>query len=157
MRRVGSGIALGFKVDKLPDNLYLYPCLYGVEETKEFIKESIDLYAKDNPDDFKTDSTAIYANTWAIAALSSKHPSFSYEKEVRTVTFLGLAGKTKFRVSNNLIIPYKLIKYPLESLETIVVGPCADPLRTKKSIKCYLNSVGLVHVNVELSKVPFRR
>lgn len=152
----GTGIALGFNVESLPDNLCLYPCLYGADETEKFVKTTIDLYKSNYPNDYKQHPTAIYAHTWAIAALSSKHPSFAYEKEIRIITFLGLAGKTRFRVSNNLIVPYKLIKYPLESLRKIVVGPCADPYRTRKSIKYYLGCIGLSHVNIEMSKVPFR-
>lgn len=153
----GTGVALGFKVSAMPRNNRLSSCLYGTDEIMSFVRDTVELYKKNYPTDYAHTPEAIMSHTWAIAALSSKHPSYSYEKEVRVYTFLGIDGSTHYRLSNNLIVPFKLLTYPLESLVKVIVGPCADPYRTRKSIRDYLDSVGLGHVVVELSKAPYRK
>ena len=84
----------------------------------------------------------------------AKNHSYKYEDEVRAVLFDD--SPVKYRVSGNLIIPYKEICLPKESLHEIIVGPCNDPSRTKESITGYLNSIGMNHVYVSNSLVPYR-
>lgn len=153
----GMGVSIGFKVDSIPDNYQLIPCLYGPEEAKAFVEASIQNFHEKCPDESGEYADVFMRYVGSIAIWATKNKSFSYEREARVVTFRGLAGKTMFRLSNNLIVPFKLMTYPPESLERIVVGPCADPYRTKRSVKYYLEEIGLGHVQVELSKVPFRK
>ena len=89
-------------------------------------------------------------------AFSLKHPSYSYEKEVRLMSTISDKDEIKHRFKNNLIIPYIEKYFPKDALKEIIVGPNNDMERTIYSLEKYLKHIGFEHVKVTPSKVPYR-
>jgi hypothetical protein len=93
--------------------------------------------------------------------LTSKHPAYEHEQEVRLV-ILGQPTKlrphvtTRFRGSE--IVPY--IKHPMPvrtNIAEIIVGPAAQ-LDAERTLRVMLNSLGLdpANVSVDRSRIPYR-
>lgn len=89
-------------------------------------------------------------------AFSLKHPSYSYEKEVRLMSTISDKDEIKHRFKSNLIIPYLEKYFPKKALKEIIVGPNNDMERTIYSLEKYLKHIGFEHVKVTPSKVPYR-
>jgi hypothetical protein len=89
-------------------------------------------------------------------ASALKHQAYKYENEARLLYMNPKKEEIKYRYRNNHIIPYIEKFFPKEALSDIIVGPNNDMQRTMHSIKTYLNHIGLNHVNISESKVPYR-
>ena len=76
-------------------------------------------------------------NPIIMFAFSLKHPSYSYEKEVRLLSVAtgGDKDEIKHRFKNNLIIPYIEKYFPKDALKEIIVGPNNDMERTIYSLE----------------------
>jgi hypothetical protein len=46
--------------------------------------------------------------------------------------------------------------YPKEVVKKIIIGPCNDFERSTKSLQGWLNKIGMEHVNVTYSMLPYR-
>lgn len=94
--------------------------------------------------------------------LTSKHPAYAHEQEVRLV-ILGESAKlaplisTRFRSSE--IVPYIAQPKDLRSphgISEIVVGPAA-PADTERTLRTMLDSVGLTWaIDIRRSEIPYR-
>jgi Protein of unknown function (DUF2971) len=94
--------------------------------------------------------------------LTSKHPAYNYEQEIRliilgTQAVVGPHVTTRLRGSE--IVPYIAHPMPLReprNIAEIVVGPAA-PADAKRTVRAMLNSLG-VDPNIEVSRsdIPYR-
>lgn len=90
-----------------------------------------------------------------------KHHSFEYEDECRIVVPKG-NQPPKFRMRDNVIVPYIEVKIPIAALKGIIVGPTANFDYIKKSIEMYIDSLDCdpmfqkLSINIQKSEVPYR-
>lgn len=91
---------------------------------------------------------------YSLLMFATKNRSYKYEDEVRAMVMED--SPIRYRVSGNLIVPYKEHYLPKEALHEIIIGPCNDPVRAKESVTDYLYSIGMGHVFVSNSDVPYR-
>jgi hypothetical protein len=105
---------------------------------------------------------AITASPIIINCLTTKHPAYAHEQEVRLVR-MGLrkdiAGSITTRVRGSEIVPYIAHRMPIaepNSLVEIVVGPSAAP-DSERSVRTLLDSLGYgSEVQVSRSDIPYR-
>lgn len=87
-----------------------------------------------------------------------KHKAYSDEKEWRLYTFQSFPSD--FRERNGLIIPYYEFYLPLDAVERIIIGPCAEQTLNKISLERMLKEKikGLnlsERIVVETSDLPY--
>jgi hypothetical protein len=91
-----------------------------------------------------------------------KNESFREEKEWRGVVAANMnngvkGGGIKFREKGNELVPYVEVRLPSPlPVKRIVVGPCPRPKESEDSVKLFLRTHGLEHVEVAQSKCPYR-
>ncbi len=192
----GKGISIGFEFSDLTDSFdkYLtgthieYDETTQIESIKEYINLIIEFYKKieDNYDwngqDFDNLVAKLIITFFNNVIYSFKHPSFIDEREYRLQ--LEIDNKMynkddidlKFRATENLIIPYTIIKnsyasyletkepdetepiFPLKKLpiSKIIIGPSLDYETVKIGIKQFLFEKGYKEIDIEKSNVPYR-
>lgn len=176
----GSGITLGFDHKVLTGNIastssMLHSCMYIDSQDHSELKSILfTVPESDIPENFDRTNkehvkklagkfflnllesmfTGIGSALYLI--LTSKHPAYSYEKEIRLLEFNEDKSLVKSRHRGNLVIPYIEKCFPKAALKEIWIGPASDMKRSKKSIETFLNANGFGHVKVRLSKVPYR-
>lgn len=165
----GNGIALGFNkeiIETIVPNLY--KCVYVTEPNRARLQSEISALIKDSdPKDIENlpDSTgkiftqflaniANFLTFYIVSCFNSKNPAYIYEQEVRTVLLTD--EPAKYRISNNLIIPYIEQYFPKSALKEIWIGPTNDMNRATNSLRKYLNHMGFNDVEIKQSKVPYR-
>lgn len=87
--------------------------------------------------------------------VAPKDKSFIYEEERRMFTTSN-ARNVKYRVRNNLLIPYIEEYFPQRILKEIWIGPTNDMERSTKSINMLLKTRGFKDVVIKQSNVPYR-
>lgn len=94
-------------------------------------------------------------------ALTSKHPAYAHEQEVRLV-LIGTADKLvpfiKTRSRGSEIVPY--IPHPWNvrepgSIAEVLVGPAAPP-GAEQAVRMLLKAYGLRDVEISRSAIPYR-
>lgn len=161
----GHGLALGFDTTALQTIYPLYKSVYTNEANKGWIKEAIPKLT-DVPNDWwknsigenifsrfiesSSDILLLYISLWFFG----KNPAYEYEKEIRWL----FPGKDdiKYRLRNNLIVPYIEQYIPKSALKEIWIGPTNDMERATRSLRTYLDHMGFNDVEIKQSKVPFR-
>lgn len=156
----GHGLALGFDTDIIKASFsdLLLKCIYvNQEDNTQFINEQSGL------DVFKSlwrqdDGSEKYFNNffffYMILWICGKHSAYEYEQEVRC--FLTSSQPIKYRLKNNLIVPYIELYLPKSVLKEIWIGPTNDMERATKSLRTYLDHMGFNEVEIKQSKVPYR-
>jgi hypothetical protein len=105
---------------------------------------------------------AVIASPLIWNCLTSKHPAYAHEQEVRLI-ILGLHEKLKpyikTRVRGSEIVPYIPHKMPIRarhSIGKVVVGPAADP-DAERTVRTLLESLGVdAAVPISRSDIPYR-
>lgn len=192
----GKGISIGFEFSNLTDSFdkYLtgthieYDEKIQIESIKEYINLIIKFYKsiEDNYDwngqDFNNLVAKLIITFFNNVIYSFKHPSFIDEREYRLQLEIdnNMYKKEdielKFRATENLIIPYTIIKNdyisyletkvpnetePIFSLKKlpiskIIIGPSLDYETVKSGIKKFLFEKGYKEIDIEKSNVPYR-
>ncbi len=166
----GNGIALGLEKSIIENTTpILYKCIYATEPNKTHLKSEVSKVLFDNLSVSNTDNQLNEDNKLAVKFLSdivstfalyvifcfiSKDPSYIYEHEVRSVILS--TGTAKYRIKNNLIIPYIEQYFPKSALKEIWIGPTNDMDRATQSLRVYLDHMGFNNVEIKQSKVPYR-
>jgi hypothetical protein len=168
----GQGISVGFETGVLRriNSARLNKVVYEPRDQADFIFEQIKALADsfltvgidlDNADNFR----ALIGYTGAIEryCVLMKDAAFREENELRLnvadyyVETNGLP--VKFRVRNNLVVPYLELdladNWPA-LIREIIIGPGPDPELRYKNIMHFLNMLGLNKVSVNLSKCQYR-
>jgi Protein of unknown function (DUF2971) len=183
----GRGYALGlapriFKIhdqdDRRPDeNVFVAPVLYKTDEAYARYQKAIEratntvLRAVNANAHLVQDRTigipffeqiATEVMAWPLIwySLTSKHPAYEHEREVRLI-ILGHYDKLKpfikTRLRGNEIVPY--IERPLpvrSSIVEIIAGPAA-PLDAERTVRTLLNSTRVdANVSIGRSDIPYR-
>lgn len=192
----GKGISIGFEFSDLTDSFdkYLtgthieYDEKIQVESIKEYINLMIEFYENIennydwNGQNFNNLIAKQIITFFNNVIHSFKHPSFIDEREYRLQLEIdnNMYKKEdielKFRATENLIIPYTIIKNdyisyletkvpnetePLFSLKKlpiskIIIGPSLDYETVKNGIKKFLFEKGYKEIDIEKSNVPYR-
>ena len=184
----GRGFSVGFapKMFRIQDdpspspdeNAYLGPVLYKVPDVLSRHRLAIDqatgifLSAAEAEAELMRDGAIGYPFMLELAkhliaapliwnALTSKHPAYEHEQEVRLV-MVGIADKlapfVKTRARGSDLVPY--IPHPWDVREPgaiveILVGPAAPP-DAEDAVKALLAGYGITGVDVERSDIPYR-
>lgn len=98
----------------------------------------------------------VYSGFIQDSAIYIKNPVFAYEKEWR-LALTETDNKPKYKVRNNVIVPYVEISLNKNMLKEIVLGPSCEYELNNKSLKMLLNSRGYEHVKICKSDILYRR
>jgi hypothetical protein len=185
----GRGVAIGFAphlfgienmVDQKPDEVaFVNPVIYDVaqvcnrhataiEEAAEMFLGTANAYPellanKDIGISFMQDfARAVIASPLIWNCLTSKHPAYAHEQEVRLV-MLGLHDRLQPFIKNRTrgseivpYIPYKMAVRRAHSIGEIIVGPSASP-DAEQAVRTMLKSLGIDHdIPISRSLVPYR-
>ena len=176
----GHGLALGFDTAILKTDLILFKCLYATEKNEKWLKEEISKLMKAPGDlgkllkeenilskilDNSLNMLLVYILLWTL----SKNPAYAYEEEIRCMLIVEkeynqeTKGSSvekkefiKYRLKNNLIVPYVELYLPKTALKEIWIGPTNDMELATKSLRTYLDHMGFNEVEIKQSKVPYR-
>jgi hypothetical protein len=185
----GRGIAIGFAphlfgiehtTDKSPDDVaFVSPVIYDLGAARQRLGTAIeqaerifldaanahrDLLAnKDVGIPFMQDmARAVIASPLIWNCLTSKHPAYAHEQEVRLI-ILGLHEKLRpyirTRIRGADTVPYVAYKMPLQreySIAHIIVGPAANS-DAERTVRMMLESLGIRHdIPISRSVIPYR-
>ena len=159
----GRGVALGFNRDKITgDGFELVNCIYNdndikgmINEIRKCIKVFFEQLDKQTIDIPQSQYEFICSlRVFSKIAAQIKNKAYNYEKESRLLT---QCPAPEFRVVNNIIKPYTIVKVPVESLNSIVLGPAANK-QNISSLQLFFLSKGLSDIasNITESAVPYR-
>lgn len=166
----GQGIKLGFDFEKIICNSkyvdYFHQCVY--ENTASFqiycdmiVRSAKKIYEEGLPDGMNENLVSKDAFIYGIIhafARRIKSQSFEHEKEWRIhIPAYKLITPIEFRYSSGVLIPFTKQFFPKDALKEIWIGPTNDLIRTEKSIKLYLDSIGFDKVDIKKSNIPFRK
>jgi hypothetical protein len=184
----GRGFSVGFapkmfriqdEANPSPDeNSYLGPVLYKMSDVLSRHRLAIDqatgvfLTAVETEAELMRDVAIGYPFMLELAkhiiaapliwnALTSKHPAYEHEQEVRLVmvgTSDKLAPFVKTRARGSDLVPY--IPHPWDVREPraiveILVGPAAPP-GAEEAVKALLAGYGITGIKIERSDIPYR-
>jgi len=104
----------------------------------------------------------LWISIFTTTILLFKDDSFSEEKEWRLIYNYDVVGNKKnieYRIKNNYILPYiKIEKLNLINLISgITIGPSSNNQIIKESIKYFLDMNNYDYLNIDFSKIPYRR
>jgi hypothetical protein len=183
----GRGFAVGFAprmfriVEPLPDRLpeFVGPVRYEIDEVcarhGAALEEAVAIFlgAVNANADLVRDKTVgipfmdqfvreVIAQPLIWNCLTSKHPAYKHEQEIRLIilgTPARLAPHVVTRLRGSEIVPYIAHPMPLRephNIVEIVAGPAA-PIDAERTVRTLLNSLG-VDPNVEVgrSDIPYR-
>lgn len=158
-----KGVMLGFDYNILKQHYNsndILNCQYYIDsDFKKEINSQLQTFfirQKPRPDKFSVEeyNLIILARFISCIVPMFKHKTYEYENETRIVA----SSKTpKFRVINNLLIPYIELTIPVSALKNIMIGPNCDS-RNLLSIRTLLINNGLDNLfkNVTQSTLPFK-
>jgi hypothetical protein len=185
----GRGYAIGFapslfgiveKPERKPnENVFVGPVLYemdvviarhrlAIDEAAGIFLDTVDRYAELVRDKkvgipFMQDfARAVIASPLIWNCLTSKHPAYAHEREVRLVILGQKAKLAPFiatRLRGSEIVPYIAHPLPLRQphkIVEVVVGPAA-PADAERTVRTVLNSFGAdPDIQIGRSGIPYR-
>lgn len=161
----GHGLAIGFDTSVLEKTFSLSKCIYATEANKEWLKREISKLIAEPEDWWKQpegenilskifESTGNMLSIYILLWVLGKNPAYEYEQEVRW--FFPVHKGIKYRLRDNLIVPYVEIYLPKSVIKEIWIGPTNDMDRATRSLRTYLDHMGFNEVEIKQSKVPYR-
>jgi hypothetical protein len=185
----GRGVAIGFaphlfgienSTSQKPDETaFVSPVIYDVgkvcDRHADAIQHAVEIFLdaanthrellanRDIGIPFMQDfARAVIASPLIWNCLTSKHPAYAHEQEVRLI-ILGLHAKLrpyiKTRTRGSEIVPYisyKMAVRKAHSIGGIIVGPAADT-DAERTIRTILESLGVDHdIPITRSLIPYR-
>lgn len=164
----GSGCILSFDHNILSRCYEMIAlCSYGQEETEESLRNFLDLTENGcltnlggpqlTPEQQIETKNSMKENVIISTCLQAKNEAFSTEKERRGIIHCDKSELVKFRVKNNIVVPYIEIPVPKEALKSITIGPTSNSILTMQSIIHFLmiNEYNY-KIPIYQSKVPYR-
>lgn len=86
-----------------------------------------------------------------------KHKAYAYELESRIIYPCNRMEDIKFKTNSaNQLIPYAEVGIETERFKKIVIGPSCEFESTKIMLETKIKQLGLEHVKILQSKIPFR-
>jgi hypothetical protein len=160
----GRGVVLGFDSNQIKsENCDLSDCIYNCEKDYDSIvntlQEGMELFFSKLGQplfDISQRDYDLVRSLEAIGVIAAriKNGIYSYEKGTRLITN---CKTSKFRVINDILTPFTIIKLPLDSLKSIAIGPDCDK-RNINTLRLFFMSKGLRHLadNIIESEIPYR-
>jgi hypothetical protein len=165
----GKGIKLGFDFEKIicnpkyVDNFHhcVYENTIGYENYFNMIIEKAKkIYEEGLPDGMNENRISKDAFIYGLIHGFARHiksQSYEHEKEWRIqIPAYKINTPIEFRYCSGALIPFTRQFFPKDTLKEIWIGPTNDMVRTEKSIKLYLESIGFDKVEIKKSNIPFR-
>ena len=162
----GTGVILSFNRTALTEHiqkLYCHnkPLCYAMSVEDCVYNTEDELYSQIFYDEklkkFQKDGNLLTLSKLLEKFLNYKHPCFLDEAETR-VTLIGPLLE-KYRIRNNMLVPYQEISFPLTTLECITIGPKQDVDRMQYSIynllKIKLGEANIKHLKLAISELPY--
>jgi hypothetical protein len=158
-----QGYALGFDTKQLEALNFgnIIPVQYGITNPMEYFAEELEWAGRPAS---HPGTAEWYASEGLHSRLASvKHPGFAEEHEWRIMKQIPVFDLKKsntpvqFRPSPMGPIPFLVISFPTECLREIIIGPGNHSETRKNAILDMLRYHDLEHVNVSISKTPFRK
>ena len=151
--REGKGIALGFDINLLQsEKRQLFRCIYDQIKFRYEIQQAV-MSSRKKENTIGNDPVE-FSRYISILQELIKHHCYEYEHEYRLI--VDTDEKPKYRNSGGILVPYVENHFPANALRTVIVGPRNDDEMVVKSIKGWLDSIGMGNVNVVPSGLPFR-
>lgn len=148
----GNGVSIGFDLELLLkySKGEIKRCLYDTELNRALFQNTFSMRKVENilnsGDQFQQYLMTLMDFT--------KKGCYEYEKEIRLSR--QVLESPEYRLSENFIVPYIDNIYPKEVVKKIIIGPCNDFERSTKSLQGWLCKIGMDHVQVTYSMLPYR-
>ena len=175
---LSSGFSVGFEPATLRDfawnnhHAMLAQCVYEESEKQALANHILNTFLEDWIASQTTDSSgtwftpgiaASFRTRAKLAAAVIKDVAFKEEKEWRLVKVCSDVRAIKFRPGVSTVVPYveldwlgKAEQPVVQPIQSVMIGPCAHPELSKKSVTRLLQANGAGNASVRLSGIPFR-
>ncbi len=156
------------------DSMQLVRCIYGDEEQRQTARDLLETHIEGwikrpkTPSGIRNSSAKVSAALSfrvqsAILAASMKHRAFSDEKEWRLLGVFRDTTNYRFRAGKSSLIPYIELRWgagtnapEAQPIRSVTVGPSPNPKLGNNSVSLLLKSLGMDHVRIKSSQIPFR-
>ncbi|MCY4093509.1 MAG: DUF2971 domain-containing protein [Gammaproteobacteria bacterium] len=168
---LGVGYCIGFKSGEMATTDGRMPLLEKVIYREE-VAEAVVVRLLDRVEEFLAKSDfgevevgyllGMLAATFNIVACVVKHEGFEEEAEYRQIyqpSTSSLLLENKFRSGRYGLTPYVEIDFLNEGqlpIESITIGPCADPDEESRTLAAILSRHGYQSVKIKQSGIPIR-
>jgi hypothetical protein len=159
----GGGYCIAFNTTKLPITgalTRLLRCEYDVIKQQKILENILaPFYLKKDDKSQKPIILQVMTNWFLKAACFLKDEAFKNEEEWRLIGMYDFK-ELKFRGGKSGLIPY--YEYNIEDdegklpIEKIIIGPSPHKELSERSVKAFLESLGVDYIHVDISKVPYR-
>ena len=148
----GNGVSIGFDLELLKSNSKgtIKRCLYDTNLNRTLFKRTL---SKEKVSEL-INSVEKFQQYLMTLMDFAKKGCYEYEKEIRLTR--QVLETPEYRLSENFLVPYVDNVYPKEIIKKIIIGPCNDFDRSTKSLQGWLHKIGMDHVNVTYSMLPYR-
>ena len=148
----GNEVSIGFDLELLKNYSEgtIKSCLYDTPSNRALFKGTL---SKERISEF-VNSGDKFQQYLMILMDFAKKGCYEYENEIR-LTRQTLEAP-EFRLAENFIVPYVDNVFPKEIIKKIIIGPCNDFERSTKSLQGWLHKIGMDHVQVTYSMLPYR-
>ena len=148
----GNGVSIGFDLELLKrySKGTIKRCLYNTTLNQNLFLKTLSK-EKSNKAINSGEKFQQYLMTLMDFA---KMGCYEYEKEIGLIRHD--IASPEYRLSDNFIVPYVDNVFPKEIIKKIIIGPCNDFDRSTKSLQGWLHKIGMDHVEVTYSMLPYR-
>jgi hypothetical protein len=121
---------------------------------KKYLTQISDIEDEKTKCNLKLDTLSLIA--YFLSSLI-KHKAYSYEAESRVLYPCLSSSDVMFKMnSRGQLTPYIDVGIEKKRLKKIIVGPCCDYDSTKLMLEAKLNQIGLNHIKILRSEIPYR-
>lgn len=148
----GNGVSVGFDLNLLRkySKGTIKKCLYDTPKNRLLFKNTL---SKDRGSNCSNSGEKFQQYLMTLMDYAKKG-CYEYENEIRLTR--EILEYPEYRLYGNFLVPYVDNVYPKEVVKKIIIGPCNDFERSTKSLQGWLNKIGMEHVNVTYSMLPYR-
>ena len=148
----GNGVSIGFDLELLRSHSggTIKRCLYDTPLNRTLFQNTL---SKERSSEVEN-SGEKFQQYLMILMDFAKKGCYEYEKEIRLTR--QVMEVPEYRLSENFIVPYVDNVYPKDIIKKIIIGPCNDFERSTKSLQGWLHKIGMDHVQVTYSMLPYR-
>lgn len=148
----GNGVSIGFDMELLKrySKGTIKKCFYDTPLNRILFQETL---SKEKLSEAINSGEKFQRYLTTLLEFAKKG-CYEYENEIRLTR--QVLKTPEYRLSENFIVPYVDNVYPKEIIKKIIIGPCNDFDRSTKSLLGWLNKIGMDHVEVTYSMLPYR-
>ena len=148
----GNGVSIGFDLELLKSYSEgtIKRCLYDTPSNRALFQGTL---SKERINEFVNSGDKFQQYLMTLMDFAKKG-CYEYENEIRLIR--QTLEAPEYRLSENFIVPYVDNVYPKDIIKKIIIGPCNDFERSTKSLQGWLHKIGMDHVQVTYSMLPYR-